>query len=357
MMKKIRRSVDDVRIGIRNFLHWLPKSIKHTYSEIPSSLRRFRFWAYSFRGKLTIASFIGLILLSFVTSDYIVSGILITAMIYAIFAASWDLLAGYAGQVSFGHSVFFGLAGYFTAAFVKFQGYHWIIALFIGAFASVGFSLLIGIPCLRLKGPYLALGTLAFSLILFNLFMMGELADWLWGTEGISGLPAMTPYVRVTFIIVLGFMVFSFVIMRIVVNSKLGTVFKSIRDDETCAEASGINTTKYKLVAFMISGFFAGIAGALYTLTSRAVNPAFYQPLYSFYAIVMASIGGLASISGSILGAFLFQGLSELLRPLAATAFLIFATVLILIVRFAEEGVLSPLGERLEQLWDIIRGR
>ena len=357
MMKKLRRSVNDVRVGIRNFVKWLPKSVKHIYLEIPSSLRRFKLWMFSVRGGMTIAAFFGLILISFLSSDYIISGILITSMIYAIFAASWDLLAGYAGQVSFGHSVFFGLAGYFTAAFVKFYGYPWIIALLIGAIASVGFSLLIGIPCLRLKGPYLALGTLAFSLILFNLFMMGELSDWLGGTEGISGLPAMTPSVRITFFIVLGFLVCSFVIMRIVVNSKLGTVLKSIRDDETCAEASGINTTKYKLVAFMISGFFAGIAGALFTLVSRAVNPAFYQPLYSFYAIIMASIGGVASISGSILGAFLFQGLSELLRPLAATAFLIFATVLILIVRFAEEGVMSPLAERLEQLWDLVRRR
>ena len=353
MMKKIRRLAEDVKVGIKNFLNWLPNSIKHTYSEIPSSLRRFRFWAYSFRGGLTIAICFGLMIIPFVSSDYY-KGIIITAMIYAIFAASWDLLAGFAGQVSFGHSVFFGLSGYVTAAFVKYYGYHWSIALFIGAFASVGFSLIIGIPCLRLKGPYLALGTLAFSLILFNLFMMGT---WLGGTEGISAIPAMTPDVIFTFFIVLGFMAISFAIMRIIVNSKIGTVFKAIRDDETCAEASGINTTKYKLAAFMISGFFAGMAGALFTLTSRAVNPAFYQPLYSFYAIIMASIGGVASIAGSTIGAFLFVILSELLRPLAATALLIFATILILIVRFADEGVLSPLAERLEQLWDIIRGR
>jgi branched-chain amino acid transport system permease protein len=107
----------------------------------------------------------------------------------------------------------------------------------------------------------------------------------------------------------------------------------------------------------MISGFFAGLAGSLFTLVSRAVNPAFYQPLYSFYAIIMASIGGIATISGSIIGAFIFVYLSEQLRPLAALALLIFATILILIVRFAEEGMMRPLGERLEEFWDIIRGR
>ena len=120
MIRQIRRSAHDVSVGISNFLKWLPKAVKNTYSEIPSSLRSFKFWAYSFRGKLTIALFFGLILASFFLSDYYISGILITAMIYAIFAASWDLLAGYAGQVSFGQSVFFGLSGYFTAAFFCF---------------------------------------------------------------------------------------------------------------------------------------------------------------------------------------------------------------------------------------------
>jgi branched-chain amino acid transport system permease protein len=278
--------------------------------------------------------------------------ILVAAMIYSIFAASWDLLAGFAGQVSFGHAAFFGISGYFTAAFVDFAGTPWIIALFIGAGFAVLFSLLIGIPCLRFRGPYLALGTLAFSLILWNLFLTGT---WLGGTEGISGLPSIGNVFAV-FYIVAAFMVGSLVIMRAIVDSNLGTILKSIRDDETCADASGINTTVYKLIAFMISGFFAGIAGALFVLHTRAVNPAVFQTLYSFYAIIMAAIGGMVTIYGSVIGAFLFTVLSELLRPLAATAVLIFAAVLILIIRFAEEGVMNPALEKLQELYDRIRG-
>ncbi|MHA2356749.1 MAG: ABC transporter permease subunit, partial [Candidatus Thorarchaeota archaeon] len=113
----------------------------------------------------------------------------------------------------------------------------------------------------------------------------------------------------------------------------------------------------YKLIAFIISGFFAGVAGALFVLDTTAVNPAVYQPLYSFYAIIMASIGGIATIYGSIIGAFLFLLLSEFLRPLAAASLLIFATLLILIVRFAEEGVMNPFMERFQELYDKIRGR
>ena len=320
--------------------------------DMQSVIGRFMVWAKTFRGSITLLALFGLLLVP-VTGNVYLSTILVTAMIYSIFAASWDFLAGFAGQVSFGHAAFFGISAYFTAAFVEFVGVHWIVALFIGGGYAIIFSLLIGIPCLRLKGPYLALGTLAFSLIIWNLFLTGT---WLGGTEGISGLPSLGN-IFVVFYIVASFMVASLIIMRAIVDSRLGTILKAIRDDETCADASGINTTTYKLIAFMISGFFAGIAGGLFVLHLTAVNPAVYQTLYSFYAIIMAAIGGMVTIYGSVIGAFLFTVLSELLRPLAAASLLIFATILILIIRFAEEGVMNPVLERLQDVWDLIRRR
>jgi len=317
---------------------------------LESLVSRFKIWALSFRGGITLLCLVGLLLVPLTGSQYITK-IVITAMILAIFAASWDLLAGFAGQVSFGHSAFFGISGYITAAFVEFYGAPWFIALLIGAGYAVILSVLIGIPCLRLRGPYLALGTLAFSLILYNLFLTGT---WLGGTEGISGLPSLgNPFT--IFYIIAAFMIASLIIMRAIVDSRLGTILKAIRDDETGADATGINTTVYKLIAFMVSGLFAGIAGSLYVLDATAVNPAFYQPLYSFYAIVMASIGGIATIYGSIVGSFLYTLLSEFLRPLAAASLLIFATLLIIIIRFAEEGVMNPFLERVRDIWDIIR--
>lgn len=318
--------------------------------DIQSYTSRFKAWAQTFRGGVTIVCLAALMLFPLTGNEYLTQ-IIVTSMILAIFAASWDLIAGFAGQVSFGHAAFFGISGYFTAALVKFGGAHWLLSVFAGAGWAIVFSLLIGIPCLRLKGPYLALGTLAFALILWNLFLTGT---WLGGTEGISGLPS-TGSIFVAFYIIAAFMIGSLIIMRAIVDSRLGTILKSIRDDETCADASGINTTVYKLIAFMISGFFAGISGALFVLDTTAVNPAVFQTLYSFYAIIMAAIGGMATIYGSIIGAFLFTILSELLRPLAAAALLIFATLLILIVRFAEEGVMNPFLDRIHDLWDIIR--
>ena len=320
--------------------------------DLRSMVDRFRVWALTFRGSITLFCLVGLLLVPLTGNEYL-AAIIITSMIMAIFAASWDLLAGFAGQISFGHSAFFGIAGYITAASVRFFGHHWLIALMTEAGMAVVFSLLIGTPCLRLKGPYLALGTLAFSLILYRLFLTGT---WLGGTEGISGLPrADNPYMA--FYGIALFMIASLVAMRKIADSRLGTVLKAIRDDETCADASGINTTVYKLAAFIISGLFAGVAGALFVLDTTAVNPAVYQPLYSFYAIIMASIGGIATIYGSVVGAFLFVLLSEVLRPLAAAALLIFATLLILIIRFAEEGIMNPFMERFQELYDKIRGR
>lgn len=319
--------------------------------DLESSVRRFRAWAFTFRGSLTLFAVAGLLIIPVTGNEYLMK-VIVSAMILSIFAASWDLLAGFAGQVSFGHSAFLGISGYVTAAAIKFYGLHWLIALIGGAAVAVLFSLIIGVPCLRLKGPYLALGTLAFSLILYNLFMTGT---WLGGTEGISGLPLPeNPYSF--FYLIAIFMIMSLIAMRIVADSRLGTVLKALRDDEVCATASGINTTTYKLIAFMISGFFAGIAGALYVMDSTAVSPTLYQPLYSFYAIIMASIGGIATIYGSAIGGFLFIVLSESLRTFAAISLLVFATILIMIVRFAEEGVMNPVLDRAQEYWDKLRG-
>ncbi|MHA2025103.1 MAG: branched-chain amino acid ABC transporter permease [Candidatus Thorarchaeota archaeon] len=353
MSKIVRRSLHDSVVAVRNFIRWLPKGVKHAWKELPASISSLKFWVISFRGVVSILSLAGLIAIPLLTGSEYYTQILTLAMIYAIYAASWDLLAGYVGQVSFGHAIFFGIGGYITAASIRFLGFHWMFAIILGSLVAVLFSILIGIPCLRLRGPYLALGTLAFSLILFNLFSMGT---FLGGTEGISGLPR-TADPLVSFLIILGFMIGSIVLLQVVARSKIGTVFKSIRDDETCSDASGINTTKYKIAAFMISGFFAGIAGSLFALNLTAVNPAIFQPLYSFYAIIMASIGGIGTITGSIIGSFLFVVLSEILRPLAAAAVLIFATILIFIIRFADEGVSNPLLDGLQDVYDMIRGR
>lgn len=359
------------------------------FAGVPAYLRD---WIKTFRGKITIICIIGLIALPFADPGPYIMGIFYTFMIYTIFAASWDFLAGFVGQVSFGHAIFLGISGYVVAYTLKYipliwwdiGSSQWIlifpmpwwIALLLGATIAVLFGLIVGVPALRLKGPYLALGTLSMSLILYQLFLMGQLGIWwegtfgteLFGTDGLGQVPPISTDPLIQYLMIFLIMCASLLILTHLVKSNLGTVLKSIRDDETGATASGINTTKYKILAFMISGFFAGIAGGLYALRFSGVNPALFQPLYSFYAIIIAAVGGIASISGAALGAFIFVFLGEMLRLLGDIPGLeglggfiepifIFSIFLILIIRFAEHGIMKPALERLQDTWDLILGR
>jgi branched-chain amino acid transport system permease protein len=336
----------------------MASNIKNKIISVPNYLKT---WIKTFRGGLTIFCLIIISIIPIFLQNPYHLGIFITAMIFTIFAASWDFLAGFAGLVSFGQAMFLGISAYFTAYFLRNLAAPWWLSILIGAFASVCFGLFIGIPCLRLKGPYLALGTMVFSLIIFDLLMMGGLALILFGTEGISRVPSIFP-VNETYQIKIYYLtlIITVICLEIIIfigKSNLGTILKSIRDDSTSSEASGINITKYKIIAFMISSFFAGIAGGIFAVHLRAVNPAIFGPLYSFYAIIMASLGGLATISGSALGAFFFIFLGEALRPFGDYSVLIFSIVLILLIRFAEHGILKPILERLKDLWDLLLGR
>lgn len=322
--------------------------------------RRLISWVRTFKGGLTLLCLLGLLALPLLTQNPYYLGIFITAAIFSIFAASWNFLAGFTGQVSFGHAIFLGMGGYITAYLLAFHNVPWQISLILGGFASLAVAFLIGIVCLRLKGPYLALGTMALGGFIMALFMNERLAiatDWIFfGTPGIDGVPPISKDAVEVFYVYTIIMVVSIVILIYISKSNLGTIFKSIRDDETGAEASGINLTKYKVIAFMISGFFAGIAGGLLAMRFRSVTPMFFQPLYSFYVIIMTTIGGLATMGGSVLGAFIFFGLNAILIDLWDPVF-IFSIFLILIIRFADKGLLRPALERLKDLWDLILGR
>ncbi len=345
----------------------LSAGVKRNIKEVPSAMSRLKAWLGTFKGGLTLVCLILISIIPlFTQNNYYLGSMFIVAMIYTIYAASWDFLAGFTGQISFGQAAFFGFAGYITADCLLIQNWSWLPSLLFGALMAVVISLVIGIPALRLKGPYLALGTLSFSSILYLLFAMPTI---LYGSEGLFAVPRLSNNVVVEYYFVFIFVIISLTIMKAIGNSKLGTVFKSIRDDETGAEASGINTTKYKILAFMISAFFAGIAGGFFTMRNTAVSAQIFGATYSFYPIVMVAIGGIATISGAGVGAFFFIFLIEILRGVADLAWLpagavdflddalIFSVLLILVIRFAGAGVLKSAIERLKNLWDILLGR
>ena len=339
----------------------LKKEFKERFTNFPNF---FKSWIKTFTGGLTLFVVLSLIILPFLSQNQNFTHVFLRqftlAMIFSIFAASWDLLTGISGQISFGHAIFFGIAGYLCAYLISYQNYPIWIAIIIGALGAVFFGLIIGVPMLRLKGPYLALGTLAISLVLLKLFLMGSLSDIFFGSEGISALPKLSSDPVVEYLILLILMIISFIAIIQISKSKFGTILKSIRDDETGADASGINTTRFKVYAFMLSALFAGIAGSCYALFATSVNPTGnFGAVISFYAILMASLGGLTTIRGSALGAFFFIFLeySLIIAGVEIYVNLIFALLLILVVRFSEHGILKPLLERIKDVWDVLLGR
>jgi len=339
----------------------LKKEFQEKITSIPNYLKS---WVKTFTGGLTLFCLLTLLILPFLSQNqnftHVVLRVFSLAMIFSIFAASWDLLTGISGQISFGHAIFFGIAGYICAYLISYQGYPIWIAIIIGALGAVLAGLIIGIPLLRLKGPYLALGTLAISLVLLKLFLMGSLSDIFFGSEGISALPKLSKNPVVEYLILLILMIITFISIIQISKSKFGTILKSIRDDETGADASGINTTRFKIYAFMLSALFAGIAGSCYALFITAVNPTGnFGAVISFYAILMASLGGLTTITGGALGAFFFVLIEYILivSGFESYVYLIFALILIVVVRFSKQGILKPLLERIKDLWDVLLGR
>jgi len=289
-----------------------------------------------------------LLLLPLATSDTYTLRVLILASIFAIFAASWDLLSGFTGQMNFGHALFFGVAAYTSALINIHVGLPPPLTIPLGALAAVLAGLVIGIPCLRLRGPYLALATLAFPLILDG--VVRAIPSVTGGELGLSGIAPLSSsrvvsyYIAVVLMLALGF------IMWKISDSKTGIIFHAIREDEVTARASGINTTKYKLLAFCLSGLFAGIAGGLYVHFVRIAGPSTLELLLSFQAIIWAVFGGIATIYGPIAGVFILYPLTELLRVTSEIKMLVFAGIVLLVLLFMPEGATNWLRDKTEKI-------
>lgn len=252
--------------------------------------------------------------------------------ILAIFAASWDFLVGRSGQLSLGHALFFGVAAYCSGGLISHFGLPLWATIPLSLLICVLIAFLVGFPCLRVKGPYLALVTLAFPLILLTIFL-GLPSDYFGAENGITGLPVFFPIERgltwqaqeralyqqsiVQYYIILLFLFVSSYILYKLAYSKIGIVLVSILDDEVASKASGINTTKYKLMAFAISGFFGALAGTLYVHTGHtgSVGLSSLALTQSFIPIIITIFGGLGTIYGPIAGAYILMFLGEFVLP------------------------------------------
>ncbi len=281
-------------------------------------------------------------------------GLLIFVLIWVIMGTSWNLLAGYTGLVSFGHAAYFGIGAY--AAALPF--FHWTTSpwwgLLTGGITAVILGYVLGIIVFRLRGPYFALGTLAIAEILRIIF--GE-EEWL--TNGHNGILYMTtwvskyPYYFVALAIAIG----AILSVKIVMKSKAGFYFLSIREDEDAAEALGINTKKYKNIATVISTFWAGMAGAFYMIYMGFIDPEVVFALHniSIITILVGIIGGVGTIWGPAVGAVIMVLVQELFRssifglaPVWVSKFhaMVFGLLVILVILYMAGGVVGD--------WDLI---
>ena len=291
--------------------------------------------------------FLVLLFLPVVTQDPYLLRILVLTSIFAIFAASWDLLSGFTGQMNFGHALFFGVGAY-TAALLNlhFHIHPWG-SIPLGALAAVLAGLVIGIPCLRLKGTYLALTTLAFPIILLGIvFAIPGITG---GELGVSGLERLTGSRLGDYYLTTVLMIGLCTIMWKITDSNTGIIFHAIREDEVAVRASGINTTRYKLLAFSLSGFFAGISGGLYAHFMRIAGPSNLEVSMSFTVVIWAIFGGIVTIYGPVGAVFILFPLLEFLRFWPEYRMLMFAVVILLILLYMPGGLFPWLRDKIEK--------
>ena len=287
-----------------------------------------------------------LLVLPLITSDLYLLRIIILTSIFAIFAASWDLLSGFTGQMNFGHALFFGVGAYGTAMLNQKLGLPPVATIPLGALAAVLAGLIIGIPCLRLRGTYLALTTLAFPIILLGLVF--AFPDLTGGELGISGLTRIARSRVVNYYVIVPIMLVLVFIMWKITDSNTGIIFHAIREDEVAVRSSGINTTHYKLLAFCLAGFFAGIAGGLYAHFMRIAGPSTLEVSMSFQVVIWSVFGGVVTIWGPVGAVFILFPLLEFLRFWPEFRMLMFAVVIMLILLFMPQGMLPWLRDKIE---------
>ena len=297
-------------------------------------------------------SFIGTILLFFILTFLISSGIIsnywlgiiMIAGINIILASSLNLATGYLGQLTLGHAGFMSVGAYVSALCSIHLELPFIASLLMGAIIAAIIGVIIGIPTLRLKGDYLCIITLAFNEIIRVIMVNLSITN---GSKGLVGIPRSTNFAIVFFsAAVTVFVIYS------IVKSRHGRAIISIREDETASELSGIPTTYYKILAFAISAFFAGLAGGLYAHYITVISPKVFDYNKSVEILVIVVLGGMGNWKGSIIAAIVMTILPEYLRAFSQYRMLLYAAILIIAMILKEKNIFKTIKNYIPFLKD-----
>ena len=297
-----------------------------------------------------------------VTDTYYIH-LLTLSCINIILAVSLNLINGFTGQFSLGHAGFMAVGGYTSASLTYYLGPKiiaamnflpavlaknlvFLFALLGGGLSAALLGLLVGIPSLRLRGDYLAIVTLGMGEIVRVLILN---VDAIGGARGFSGIPAYT-----NLFWIISMTVLTIAVVTSLVNSSHGRAFLSVREDEIAAEAMGINTTYYKVTAFVIGAFFAGMAGCLFGHYLQLLHPNSFTFIKSFEIIIMIIVGGLGSIFGSVIAAIILTLLPEALRylgPVKDWRMVIYSVALIILMLTRPQGLFGTWRPNFRRWW------
>lgn len=292
-----------------------------------------------------------------VPSDYY-RHIFIIALMWVVIGSAWNLLAGYTGQVSFGHAIFFGSGAYTAGLCASKLGISAWWGMLLGGPVALLVGLVIGWICFRLRGPYFALATIAIGEI-FRLVA----TDWRSLTEGMEGIliiqtfRSKIPYYYLALFLA-GASIYA---IHRIMQSKWGYYFVAIREDQDAAEAMGISAFRYKSLSLMVSSFFTGLAGALYMNYMAFIDPHVVFSLHdvSIMAILVAIIGGVGTLWGPPTGAFIMVLLQETFRSaffglfppwVSESHVLVFGLLVIFVIRYMANGIVGD-WPKIQRLW------
>lgn len=261
-------------------------------------------------------------------------------------AVSLNLVTGFLGELSLGHACFMSIGAY-TSSLTSIYLVHslptpigFAISLLVGGIVAAVFGLLIGIPVLRLNGDYLAIVTLAFGEIVKSVINVIGITG---GAKGLSKIPLRSDYNNYTLVFILTVLTIVFIVNF--VHSRDGRAITAIRDNEIATESIGIKVSTYKIKAFVIAAFFAGVAGCVYAHNVGIIKPQTFDYNKSIEILVIVVLGGMGSVTGSVIAAIVLTILPEFLRGADNLRMLLYAVVLILIMIFnhskIKEGLLN----------------
>jgi branched-chain amino acid transport system permease protein len=289
----------------------------------------------------------------FISGDLYILNLLVLMLIFIIFASAWNLLAS-SGQGSLGHAAFFGIGAYASTLIAAESGITPYITIFLGAAVAALIGVLIGLTCVRLREWFLAMVTFGFAIIVQTI-TVSVLAPITGGWDGISSPRLVSPgipgYQLIQYYSILFITIGCIFLIHIIMKSRLGLAFSAIRENEVEARATGVDPVRTRLIAFAISAYLAGIAGALEIHYIGYLTPEIYGVDISFWPIVYVIFGGLGTLAGPVIGTVVLMSIWEGLRQAGLTfgRYIIIGVLLILVIIALPTGLVSLPGEVRER--------